>query len=206
MAFAKRIILFLLTNILVIAVISFLLYIFNIQPYLTQYGLNYGSLAIFCFIWGMGGALISLGLSRIMAKWAMGVQLIDPATRDPQKLEVLNMVYALAKKAGLPKMPEVGIYNSAELNAFATGPSRSRALVAVSTGLISRMKSEEVEAVVGHEVTHVANGDMVTMTLLQGIVNAFVMFLARIVAFGISRAVARGKDSEGGLSPLSSSS
>lgn len=200
MALAKRIFLFLLTNILVITVISFILYIFNIQPYLSQYGMSYKSLAIFCLIWGMGGALISLGLSRIMAKWAMGVQLIDPGTRNGNERAILDMVYGLAKKAGLSTMPEVGIYNSPELNAFATGPTRSRALVAISSGLLNRMNSGEVEGVVGHEITHVANGDMVTMTLLQGIVNAFVMFLARIVAFGVSRAVTRDRDSETGSS------
>jgi heat shock protein HtpX len=203
MAFAKRIILFLLTNFLVIAVISFLLYIFNIQPYLTAYGLDYTSLAIFCLIWGMGGALISLAMSRIMAKWMMGVQLIDPMTKDPGEREILQMVYKLAEKAGLPKMPEVGLYQSPELNAFATGPTRSRALVAISTGLLNRMNRDEVEGVVGHEVTHVANGDMVTMTLLQGIVNAFVMFLARIIAFAISRAFVRDRESGEGFSSLS---
>lgn len=202
MALAKRIFLFLLTNFLVIAVISFLLYIFNIGPYLQKEGLSYVSLALFCLIWGMGGALISLSLSRIMAKWMMGVKLIDPATRDANEREILEMVYSLAKKAGLPKMPEVGLYQSPELNAFATGPTRSRALVAISTGLLNKMQRDEVEGVVGHEVTHIANGDMVTMTLLQGIVNAFVMFLARIVAFFVSRLFARRDSDEGGFSPL----
>lgn len=202
MAIAKRIFLFLLTNILVIAVISFILSFFNLQPYLSRYGLNYTSLAVFCLIWGMGGAMISLALSRIIAKWTMGVQLIDPNTRDSNQRAILDMVYNLAKKAGLPKMPEVGIYSSPELNAFATGPTRSRALVAISTGLLNRMNRDEVEAVVGHEVTHVANGDMVTMTLLQGIVNAFVMFLARILAFVVSRTLARGRDGEDSFSPL----
>ncbi len=203
MAIAKRIILFLLVNILVVSVISFLLYFFNIQPYLQAQGLNYTSLAIFCLMWGMVGAFISLALSRIMAKWMMGIQVIDPQTRNSSEAEVLNMVYALARKAGLPKMPEVGIYQSPEVNAFATGPSRSRALVAVSTGLLNRMNRDEIEAVLGHEVTHIANGDMVTMTLLQGIVNAFVMFLARVLAFALSRVLGRGRDdSESSFSPL----
>lgn len=202
MAIAKRIVLFLLTNFLVLAVISFVVYFFGLQPYLTQQGYNLPSLAVFCLLWGMGGALISLAISRWMAKWSMGVQLIDPNTRDPQAQQVLNMVYSLSRKAGLTVMPEVGIYQSPEVNAFATGPTRNRALVALSTGLLSRLRLDEIEAVVGHEVTHVANGDMVTMTLLQGIVNAFVMFAARILAFGVSRLLAGGRDSERGFSPL----
>jgi heat shock protein HtpX len=202
MAWAKRITLFFLVNILVIAVISFLLYLFNIQPFLGKHGLSYSSLAAFCLIWGMGGALISLSLSRVMAKWMMGVKLIDTHTLDPNLRTVQSLVYRLAKKAGLPKMPEVGYYQSPEVNAFATGPTRARALVAVSTGLLQRLDSDEVEAVLGHEVTHIANGDMVTMTLLQGIVNAFVMFLARVIAFGASRVFARGEDGESVGSPL----
>lgn len=143
----------------------------------------------------MGGALISLAVSRITAKWMMGVTLIDPNTRDPQLRQILEMVYGLCEKAGLPAMPEVGIYNSPEVNAFATGPTKRRALVAISSGLLQRMNDNEVEAVIGHEVTHVANGDMVTMTLLQGIVNAFVMFMARVLAFAITRAF-RSRDSD----------
>ncbi len=201
MAFIKRIALFLLVNFLVVITISVILSIFNIQPYLTQHGLDLKSLAIFCLIWGMGGAFISLGLSRIMAKWLMGVQVIDPNTKDPSAQKLLQTVYNLAKKAGLPAMPEVGLYDSPEINAFATGPTKSRALVAVSSGLISRMDQDEVEAVLGHEVTHIANGDMVTMTLIQGVINAFVMFLARVMAFVLSRALSR-KDSESEPSPI----
>lgn len=204
MALAKRVILFLAVNILVVATLSFVLYIFNIQPYLTRYGINYTSLAIFCLIWGMGGAFISLLLSKVMAKWMMGVEIIDPNTRDPSLSALIQTVYALSKKAGLPKMPQVGIYRSAEVNAFATGPSRSNALVAVSSGLLQRMDNNDLEGVLGHEVTHIANGDMVTMTLLQGIINAFVMFFARIIAFGLSQALSRSRDGESssGFSPL----
>lgn len=201
MAIAKRIFLFLLVNILVVSVLSIIMYIFNIQPYLQQNGLDYTSLAIFCLIWGMGGAFISLALSRIMAKWMMGVVLIDPKTQNREEQDLLRIVYQLAQKAGLPEMPEVGIYDSPEVNAFATGPTKRRALVAVSSGLIRRMGKDEIEAVLGHEISHVANGDMVTMTLLQGIVNAFVMFLARVLAFGISRMI-RGRDDSEGMSPL----
>lgn len=199
MAIAKRIFLFLTVNILVVTVISFIMSIFNLQPYLQRNGLDYTSLAVFCLIWGMGGAFISLALSRIMAKWMMGVQLIDPNTNDSRQQTLLRIVYSLAQKAGLPDMPEVGIYQSPEVNAFATGPTKRRALVAVSSGLLSRMSNDEIEAVLGHEISHVANGDMVTMTLLQGIVNAFVMFLARILAFALSRAFSRDKDD---FSPL----
>jgi heat shock protein HtpX len=186
MAFAKRIFLFLVLNFLVVLMISIVLNLLNIRPYLQESGVDYRSLLIFCIIWGMGGAFISLGLSRIMAKWMMGVKVIDPHTKNPEERSLLEMVHRLARKADLPVMPEVGIYRSNEVNAFATGPTRSRALVAVSTGLLNRMKENEIEGVLGHEITHVANGDMVTMTLLQGVVNAFVMFLARVLAFVLS--------------------
>ncbi len=186
MAFAKRIILFLLLNFLVVFMISIVLNLLNIRQYLTANGIDYRSLLLFCLIWGMGGAFISLGLSRIMAKWAMGVQIIDPHTQNPDEAQLLHTIYALAKQAQLPTMPQVGLFRSNEPNAFATGPTRSRSLVAVSTGLLNRMTSDEVKAVLGHEISHVANGDMVTMTLLQGVVNAFVMFLARVLAFTLS--------------------
>jgi len=177
--------------------------ILNIQPYLSRHGLNIQSLAVFCLIWGMAGSMISLFLSKQMAKWSMGVQVIDPDTRDPSMRSLVEMVHRLSDKAGLPKRPEVGIYNSPELNAFATGPSKSNSLVAVSTGLMRRMQSDEVEGVLGHEITHVANGDMVTMTLLQGVINAFVMFLARILAFAISRFIAgRREDESADVSPF----
>jgi heat shock protein HtpX len=186
-SFAKRILLFLAVNALVLVTISFILNILNVKPYLTKEGIDYNSLLIFCFIWGMAGAFISLSLSRIMAKWMMGVRVIDPNNCQGAEKELLDMVYKLAKNAGLPTMPQVGIYQSPEVNAFATGPSRSRSLVAVSAGLLRRMDSAEVDAVLAHEVSHVANGDMVTMTLLQGVVNAFVMFFARILAYVVMR-------------------
>ena len=202
MAIAKRIVLFILVNILVVTVISFLLSIFNVQPFLNSKGLDFPSLAIFCLIWGMGGAIISLLLSKIMAKWMMGVQIIDPNTRDPNQAAILQSVYEMADKAGLPAHPEVGYYNSPEVNAFATGPSKRNSLVAVSTGLLQRMRKEEIDGVLGHEITHIANGDMVTMTLLQGVVNAFVMFLARIIAFAVSRAMSGKREGESNSSGL----
>ncbi len=198
MGIAKRIFLFLALNFLVIFMITTILNIFNIRPYLSAYGINYSELLIFCLIWGMGGAFISLALSRKMAKWMMGVETIDPQTRDPRLRELVKTVHHLAKNAGLPALPEVGIYHSNDVNAFATGPTRSRALVAVSTGLLNRMKEKEIEAVLGHEISHVANGDMVTMTLLQGVVNAFVMFLARVLAYALSGLGKNRQENSGG--------
>lgn len=184
---ARRVFLFICLNAFVLLTITLILSLFHVQPYMTQYGLDLRQLLIFCAVWGIAGSFISLALSRIMAKWMMGVQLIDADTTDPQERRLLQMVYQIAQKANLPKMPEVGIYDSSETNAFATGPSRSRALVAVSSGLLSRMNWNEIEGVLGHEITHISNGDMVTMTLLQGVVNAFVMFFARVIAFAITR-------------------
>lgn len=173
---AKRIFLFLLTNIAVVATISIILSVLGVRP-----GDGLGPLAIFCLVWGMGGAFISLLISRWMAKRAMGVQLVDGNTGNADADWLYRTVQKLAQQANLP-MPEVGIYDSPEVNAFATGPSRSRSLVAVSTGILRAMKRNELEAVLGHEMSHIANGDMVTMTLLQGVMNSFVMFAARIIA------------------------
>jgi heat shock protein HtpX len=192
---AKRVLLFLATNLLVILTLSVILRILGIQPYLTKQGIDYQSLAAFCLVWGMGGALISLALSRVIAKTAMGVKVIDPGTSDAGAQQLLQTVGHLARGAGIP-MPQVGIYESDDVNAFATGPTRNRSLVAVSTGLLRKLGHGEVEGVLGHEVTHIANGDMVTMTLLQGVVNAFVMFLARVIAFALAQAMRRD-DSEG---------
>ena len=186
MAMFKRIGLFLGVNILVVVTISIVMRLLGVQPYLTPYGLNYESLAVFCLIWGMGGAFISLAISRIMAKWGMGVKVIPADTHDPELRELVQTVHTLSRSAGLTTMPEVGVYESPEVNAFATGPTKSRSLVAVSTGLLQRMNSDQVRGVLGHEVAHIANGDMVTMTLIQGVVNAFVMFLARAVAYAIT--------------------
>lgn len=181
----KRIFLFLALNFLVILMITLVLDLFNVKPFLSSYGIDMKSLLIFCLIWGMGGAFISLCLSRVMAKWMMGVQIIDPNTHDPELRHLIDTVRKLARRSNLP-LPQIGIYRSNEVNAFATGPTKTRSLVAVSTGLIQRMKDNEVEAILGHEISHIANGDMVTMTLLQGVVNAFVMFLARVLAYAVS--------------------
>ncbi len=180
----KRIFLFLVLNIIVVLTVSSILSFLNVKPYLNAYGLDYRALMIFCLIWGMAGALISLALSKKMAKWLMGVKLVDQTNSEEQTL--YKMVARLAADAGLETTPEVGIFSSDQPNAFATGPSKKRSLVAVSRGLLSKMTPDEVEAVIGHEISHITNGDMVTMTLIQGVVNAFVMFLARVLAFAIS--------------------
>ncbi|MDF2576598.1 MAG: Heat shock protein [Chlamydiales bacterium] len=193
---AKRILLFVAVNILIVLTVSFILNMLNIQPYLTAKGLDYQALTAFCLIWGMAGAFISLLLSKVMAKWMMGVQIIDPMNCSEKERDLYRTVEALARKAGLNGIPEVGIYESEELNAFATGPTQSSSLVAVSSGLLSRMNKDELEGVLGHEIAHIANGDMVTMTLLQGIINAFVMFLARVVAFAIMQLRSSSSDSE----------
>lgn len=184
----KRVFLFLLTNLLVVTTISILLSVLGIRP-----GGGLVPLAIFCLIWGMGGAFISLQISRWMAKRAMGVELVDGNTGNADADWLYRTVERLARQANLP-MPEVGIYNSPEVNAFATGPSKSRSLVAVSTGIMRSMRRNELEAVLAHEVSHIANGDMVTMTLLQGVMNAFVMFLARVIA---SFVAGQSKDERG---------
>lgn len=186
MNFVKRIFFFVALNFLVLLTISFVLGILGVRPYLNEQGIDYNSLLIFCLIWGMAGALISLCLSRKMAKWMMRIQVIDPNTASSDAKQLYEMVAELSRRAAIP-VPEVGIYPSEEVNAFATGPTKKRSLVAVSSGLLRQMHRGEVEGVLAHEVTHIANGDMVTMTLLQGVVNAFVMFLARVLAYAFTR-------------------
>lgn len=194
----KRIFLFILTNILVVATISILLSVFGVTHYVERAGkgfhLNLQKLMIICLVWGFVGAFISLALSKVMAKWMMGLSVIDPRTASGGEAQLVTTVHRLARAAGLTTMPEVAIYESEEVNAFATGPTRSSSLVAVSTGLLHSMSWEEVEGVLGHEIAHISNGDMVTMALLQGVVNAFVMFLSRVVAFAISSAMSRSDE------------
>jgi heat shock protein HtpX len=178
----KRILLFVATNLAIMITISIFLSLLGIGGYrLPGGGLDYGALMVFSLIWGMAGSFISLALSRFMAKRAMGVQLVDGRTGHEELDWLHATVRQLTDRAGLP-MPEVGIYDSPEVNAFATGPSRNRSLVAVSTGLLRGMRRDEVEGVLAHEVSHIQNGDMVTMTLIQGVVNAFVIFFARVIA------------------------
>lgn len=187
---AKRILLFVLTNIAIVATLSVVLSILGVAGYINLDGsLNLVALAVFCFVYGMGASFISLLLSRFLAKRALGVKLVNGQTGNPDLDWLYSTVERLARQANLPKTPEVGFYDSPEVNAFATGPSKNRSLVAVSTGLFRGMTRTEVEAVLGHEISHVANGDMVTMTLLQGVVNAFVMFFARVIGHIVRQAV-----------------
>lgn len=187
----RRIVLFVITNIFVIVTIGIIFSLLGIGSYVTESGmLDLKALLIFSAIIGFGGSFFSLAISRKMAKWIMRVRILDPNGRlSPEERELVDKVHQLARKAGLRKMPQVGIYPSAEVNAFATGPSKKRSLVAVSNGLLNEMDDEAVEGVLAHEIAHVANGDMVTMTLLQGVVNTFVVFLSRVIAWVASRFV-----------------
>lgn len=184
----KRIVLFLATNLLVGALLFGVTSALGLQGYFSSKGINYQMLMLSSLVYGFAGAFISLGLSRIIAKWMMGIQLVTPQTPGGGG-QLARDVYALAQKAGLKGMPEVGIYESDEMNAFATGPSQKRSLVAVSTGLLAQMPEDQVKAVLAHEIAHIKNGDMVTMTLLQGVINSFAIFLARIIAYFASLAV-----------------
>ena len=177
----KRILLFVVTNLAIMVTLMIVLSLLGVTGYITPDGLNYSALMVFSLVWGFGGAFISLALSRWMAKMAMGVQLVDGRTGQTELDWLYQTVEQLSRKAGLP-MPEVGVYDSPEVNAFATGPSKSRSLVAVSSGLLRSMRHEEVEGVLAHEVSHIQNGDMVTMTLIQGVVNAFSIFFSRVIA------------------------
>jgi heat shock protein HtpX len=182
----KRIVLFLATNLAVMLVLSVVLSLLGVNRFLAGEGLNVGMLVIYSGIVGFGGAILSLLLSKTMAKWSTGAHVIQtPQTADEQWL--VATVRRFAEKAGIG-MPEVAIYEG-EPNAFATGAFKNSSLVAVSTGLLQSMSREEVEAVLGHEVAHVANGDMVTLTLIQGVVNTFVVFLARVVGYVVDRAI-----------------
>jgi len=182
----KRVVLLVLTNIAVMVVLTITASILGADRYLAESGLNITSLAIFAGLMGFGGAFISLLISKPMAKWTTGAHVIEsPQSADEQWL--VATVRRLAEKAGIG-MPEVAIYEG-DANAFATGAFRDSSLVAVSTGLLQSMTREEVEAVLGHEVAHVANGDMVTLTLIQGVVNTFVVFLSRVVGYVVDRAV-----------------
>ncbi len=188
----KRWLIFAAVSLAVGITISTIMSLLGIGNYIAQGGIQYGSLMVFCLMWGMGGSFIALLLSKQMAKWTMGVQIV---TLEGPHRGIVEKVHRLSRRAGLTEMPEVGIYQSMEVNAFATGRSKNSSLVAVSTGLLTRMDDAEVEGVLAHEVAHIANGDMVTMTLVQGVVNAFVMFFSRIAAFAISQAM-RGNDDD----------
>jgi len=190
----KRIVLFLATNIAVVAVMTIVLSLLGVDRFLTANGLNLPMLMVFSLVVGFTGSIFSLLISKPMAKWSTGARVID-APSSSTELWLVDTVGKLAQRAGIG-MPEVAVYEG-EPNAFATGAFKNSALVAVSTGLLQSMSKDEVEAVLGHEVAHIANGDMVTMTLIQGVVNTFVVFLSRIVGYAVDRALSRGGDSSG---------
>jgi len=191
----KRIILFVLTNVLVVAVLGIVVSMLGLNRYLSASGLNLGLLLGYALVIGFGGATISLLISKPMAKWMSGVQVIvQPQNAD--EAWMVETVRKLADKAGIG-MPEVGIFEG-EPNAFATGAFRDSALVAVSTGLLRGMTREEIEAVIGHEVAHIANGDMVTMALIQGVMNTFVVFLSRVIGYAVDSFLRKGDDRDSG--------
>jgi heat shock protein HtpX len=191
----KRILLFVLTNVMVVAVLGIVASLLGVNRYLTSSGLNLSALLGFALIMGFGGAIISLLISKPMAKWTSGVRIIE----QPQNVDeawILETVRKLSEKAGIG-MPEVGIFEG-DPNAFATGAFKNSALVAVSTGLLQGMTKEEIEAVIGHEVAHIANGDMVTMTLIQGVMNTFVVFLSRVIGYAVDSFLRKGDDRSSG--------
>ena len=190
----KRIVLFLATNLAVVLVLSVVLRVLGLDRAVAQSGVGYGQLLAFSFVVGFTGAIISLLMSKPMAKWSTGARVIETPQSEPEAW-LLETVRRLATKAGIG-MPEVAIYEG-DANAFATGAFRNSALVAVSSGLLQSMNKEEVEAVLGHEIAHVANGDMVTLTLIQGVVNTFVVFFARIIGSIVDKTVFRTERGQG---------
>jgi heat shock protein HtpX len=202
-SFVGRIALFVLTNLAVVGMLAIVGRLLGVDSFLARQGtgLNLTALLIMSAVMGFGGSIISLLLSKTMAKWSTGARVIDsPRTESEQWL--VQTVHRLARDAGIGA-PEVAVYDSPDMNAFATGARRDSALVAVSTGLLHGMRRDEVEAVLGHEVAHVANGDMVTLTLLQGVLNTFVIFVSRVVGFVVDRFLNRSEDGEerGGTGP-----
>jgi heat shock protein HtpX len=191
----KRTLLFLLTNFAILLVASATLRLLGVEPWLNEQGINFNSLLIFGAVLGFGGAFLSLAISKWMARRMMGVQLIGQPKNEPETW-LLETVRRQAQAAGIG-MPEVGYFESPTPNAFATGARRDKALVAVSTGLLQRMSRPEVEAVLGHEVSHVANGDMVTLTLIQGVVNTFVFVASRLIGNIVDRVVFRNEHGRG---------
>lgn len=191
----RRVVYFLLTNVAIMLVLSTAMRLFGVEPYLTAYGLNYRSLLIFALVFGMGGSFISLALSKWTAKRMSGAEVIKEPANDTERW-LVRTVSELAAKANIG-MPEVAIFPSEDMNAFATGMSRNKSLVAVSSGLLRRMDREKVKAVLAHEVAHAANGDMITLALIQGVVNTFVLFLSRVVGHTIDRVVFKNERGHG---------
>lgn len=190
----KRVLLFLATNLAIMVVLGISASLLGVNKYLTANGLNLGTLLAFSALMGFGGAFISLLLSKPIAKWSSGARVIEQP-QNSTELWLMDTIAAQAKKAGIA-MPEVAVYEG-EPNAFATGATKNSSLVAVSTGLLQSMTKQEVEAVLAHEVAHIANGDMVTLTLIQGVVNTFVVFLARVVGYAVDQFLRRDEESTG---------
>ena len=191
----KRILLFIVTNLAVVLVLGIVSRLLGVDRFLTANGLNLGALLGFALVMGFGGAIISLLISKPMAKWSSGVQIIEQP-RNQDEAWIVDTGRKFADKAGIG-MPEVGIFEG-DPNAFATGAFRDSALVAVSTGLLHNMTREEVEAVIGHEVAHIANGDMVTMTLIQGVMNTFVVFLSRVIGYAVDSFLRKNDEESSG--------
>lgn len=183
----KRVFLFLMTNLAIMLMLSLTMRLLGVEPYLNGRGLNLNALLVFAAVMGMGGSLISLALSKWTAKMSVGAQVIESPRNEAERW-LVETVRRQAQQANIG-MPDVAIYESPEVNAFATGMNKNHALVAVSTGLLQSMSREEAEAVLGHEVSHVANGDMVTLALIQGVVNTFVMFLSRVIGYVVDKVV-----------------
>ncbi|MCB0408257.1 MAG: protease HtpX, partial [Bdellovibrionales bacterium] len=192
MAILKRVFFFSLVNILVVLTLSIsasiILNFLGADP--TQF---YGMLFLYAVI-GMGGAFISLLMSKWMAKRMFRIQMLDPRSQNPNERKLVELVHRIAKQAGLKTMPEVGYYNAPEVNAFATGPSKNNSLVAVSSGLLNRMSDDQVEAVLAHEVSHIANGDMVTLTLIQGVINTVVLLISRLLSAAVANALSGDRE------------
>lgn len=191
----RRIFLFILTNLAIMLTLTFIAKVTGLNAWLAQHGSNLGGLLLLAALFGFGGSFISLAMSKWMAVRVMGVQVIEQPSNDRERW-LLETVRTLATRSGLG-MPEVGIFDSPQPNAFATGPKRNDALVAVSSGLLAAMKPDEIEAVLGHEITHVANGDMVTLTLIQGVLNTFVTAIAWVVGNIVDRSVFRNEEGRG---------
>lgn len=190
-----RILLFLATNLAVILVASFTLRLLGVDSYMAQQGINYGPLLAFAAVFGFAGAIISLLISKPMAKWSTKARMID-SPRTPAERWLVDTVAVLAKQAGIG-MPEVAIFPASQSNAFATGWNKNNSLVAVSEGLLHRFNKDEIKAVLGHEIGHVANGDMITLALIQGVVNTFVIFAARVIGSFVDRVVFKNESGHG---------
>jgi heat shock protein HtpX len=191
----KRIILFLATNLAIVLVLSVTMRLLGVEPFLTANGLNLSSLLVFAALMGFGGAFISLAISKWMAKKTMGVRIIESPNNASERW-LLETVQRYAAQAGIGT-PEVGIFDAEEVNAFATGMKKNHALVAVSSGLLEQMTQAEAEAVIGHEIAHIANGDMVTLALIQGVVNTFVVFLSRVIGYVVDKFIFKTEQGTG---------